>query len=616
MKKALLTIMTLVTIALVFVSCNPITTPIVGYLKFLVVAYNAGPELGGAFVTATDGASGELLGFGTTNADGEVQIGITRIPDFIDVEVLKEGTARSLLQGLKAQEALDGFVPLIAKPAKLDGNPESQVMPDVQLTFFDLLGNPLDPTQPIIADFVVHVQVNSENHMSGIYEPLLGRVAGAGLITTDRDYFANVTEADFIVPIAGFAGDTPLHAVIYDYNDNRVQKVVYLDILPPVVAPIDPMYEVMPFTQFSNWFFVDTLTLENMWSYTRRNGIAFNGLDDEIVSVPKREARSEGMQALAQQRMDSMQSVRVAPENGNLWTHLYWTDWSSAAWYAESYPGDFPVPLAELGPQPDGYNVYRSVGGAGYQKIGFVSEAYLAYISDAIAYYIAMGYPITRIMNMFPCYKDSSAFLTPGISVAYKVAAVYGSVEGPQVSLGSVTPLDSFNINLEAPADEERGVSRNPNFQWSPTKALTSGEGVVNYHYSLFIYDWIQADNGLFIPGTYVGEDTVAMFDFVSPTAGAISADFTGNAQDPVWGTDWFMYMPYTDSIAAYPFPNLEPGKTYGWGINIAYGLVKDNDSRSYSISADYKYRDAGFYIDPVGVLEPDLHADFTTATN
>ncbi|HPE70205.1 MAG TPA: hypothetical protein PLF96_12860, partial [Thermotogota bacterium] len=100
MKKALLTIMTLVTIALVFVSCNPITTPIVGYLKFLVVAYNAGPELGGAFVTATDGASGELLGFGTTNADGEVQIGITRIPDFIDVEVLKEGTARSLLQGL------------------------------------------------------------------------------------------------------------------------------------------------------------------------------------------------------------------------------------------------------------------------------------------------------------------------------------------------------------------------------------------------------------------------------------------------------------------------------------------------------------------------------------
>jgi len=76
------------------------------------------------------------------------------------------------------------------------------------------------------------------------------------------------------------------------------------------------------------------------------------------------------------------------------------------------------------------------------------------------------------------------------------------------------------------------------------------------------------------------------------------------------------MYMPYTDTLAAYPFPTLEPGKTYGWGINIAYGLVKDADSRSYSISADYKYRDAGFYIDPVGVLEPDLHADFTTATN
>jgi hypothetical protein len=94
--------------------------------------------------------------------------------------------------------------------------------------------------------------------------------------------------------------------------------------------------------------------------------------------------------------------------------------------------------------------------------------------------------------------------------------------------------------------------------------------------------------------------------------AHSFSLAFTGSNQNDQ-GLNWSWYNPYSNEMSPYTNTCLQAYKTYGWGINIAYALVKDTDSRAYSIAADFKYRDTGWYIDPANCMEPDLHADFTT---
>ena len=235
-----------------------------------------------------------------------------------------------------------------------------------------------------------------------------------------------------------------------------------------------------------------------------------------------------------------------------------------------------------------------------------MTEAFVAVLTNTILYYVGQGYNENQIMNLFPFYKDPSMFLEPGVEMHYQVTSVYGTLESDPTYLGSVVPLDSFNIELETPVPEAVNVSQNPTFKWKPTKALSSSEGDVVFNYGLFIYDWIQADNGLIVP-TYQG----GMIEFSDNSAESIEVAFSGkNLND--WGLNWSWYNPYSGAVEPYTANSLEPNKTYGWGINIAYALVKDADSRAYSISADFKYRDTGWYYDPV-MMEPDLHADFTT---
>src|SRR6056297_956727 len=211
-------------------------------------------------------------------------------------------------------------------------------------------------------------------------------------------------------------------------------------------------------------------------------------------------------------------------------------------------------------------------------------------------------------MNLFQSYKDPSLFLHPGVEMHYQIPSVYVTLESTPTDLGSVVPLDSFNVALESPAPEAVNVSQTPNFRWRATNALESSEGPVVYNYRMFIYDWIQSDNGLITPVGPNGN----FFDFQTDSAGPIIVGFTGDEVNPDWNCIWNWYNPYSNAFLDYTADKLEPNKTYNWGINIAYALVKDADSRAYSIAADFKYRDTGWYYDPL-MMEPDLHADFTT---
>ena len=70
-----------------------------------------------------------------------------------------------------------------------------------------------------------------------------------------------------------------------------------------------------------------------------------------------------------------------------------------------------------------------------------------------------------------------------------------GTEESELVALGSVVPLDSFNVNLKSPADRATNVSRQPTFVWEPTKELTSPESDVEYYYTMWIYDLVHSEN-------------------------------------------------------------------------------------------------------------------------
>jgi len=609
MKRKLLFSALFFVLVIFLVSCASTNPDVSKTLFFLVANWNAGPAVEGASVSVYESGTENLIGSGLTNEFGAVEVRVIQFPERIDVKVSKQGLARSLIHGLKATAAQEIPFAIVIKPALLNSDPNTQTDPIVKLSLFEIAGpsssreaTPVAFTDPITGPFRAKVLVTANNHVSAIYEPLLGRIAGAGLVTTDRGYFGDTDVAQFDISPTGFDGECALYTTVYDHNDNRTLRVDYLQVVGTNPGEV-VMYQPMPFSEFTDWMFMGTYSLENIWSYTRRTAVALNNTPRGIEDIEKK-GKILISKLIKNSPIRSLkEESRFAPAGGNLWSLLYWTDWFTLNIFHSYYPDELPNP----GDRPDGYNLYRSLDGVTYEKFGFITEDFVRNLANTIINYVSPGYNENQIMNEFPFYKDPSIFLHPGVEMYYQITSVYGTLESTPTDLGSVVPLDSFNIELETPVPEAVCVSMNPVFKWKPTKTLESPEGTVIYNYGLFMYDWVQADNGLIIP-----VDNGNMVQFIAETPESIEVAFSGaNIND--LGLNWAWYNPYSDSIDPYNETMLEPNKTYDWGINIAYAIVKDADSRAYSISSDFKYRDTGWYYDPVGYLEPDLHADFTT---
>jgi len=606
MKRILLFLTLILTIMFVLVSCTNALKP-ADVFYFVVTNWNAGPGVENARVNVFEAGTNNLLGSGLTNAFGAIQVGVIRLPEKIDVEVTKQGHARSLVQGLKPEAVNDIPFGILLMTAQLNSDPTTETDPVVEVSLFEIgaVGStsrdatPINMDDPITGPVTAKVEVTADNHVNSIYEPLIDRIAGAGLVTTDRAYVGDATEAEFDISPTGHDGEVALYTTVYDKNNNRVLKVDYLTI-----EGTDPeevtMYQPMTFADFSSWMFMDTYALENIWTYTRRSGVS---LFNEPRGISEIEQTGKTLQSrqIENELIRSLDSGnRMAPEGGNLWSHLYLADWTTVNAYYNAYPGELPNP----GDEPDGYNLYWSLDGEHYEKFGFVTEEFVSWLAGTILNYVSGGYNVNQVMNLFPSYKDPSVFLHPGVEMHYQITSVYGTLESTPTDLGSVVPLDSFNIELENPVHDSVNVSQNPTFKWKPTNLLTSTEGDVVYNYGLFVYDWTQSENGVIVP-TDEGELEI----FQNGSGESIEVAFSGNQSNDL-GLNWSWVF---SGMQPYTGISLEPNKTYGWGINIAYALVKDADSRAYSISADFKYRDTGWYYDPANCMEPDLHADFTT---
>lgn len=237
--------------------------------------------------------------------------------------------------------------------------------------------------------------------------------------------------------------------------------------------------------------------------------------------------------------------TKAAPEGGHLWIEAWWVPWA----------------MVEVGDRPDGYNIYRSFDGINYSMAGFVTENWAA---------------------ANPFLRDKSALLETGKTTWYRVTSVYGTDESTPTDLGYITPLGEFNVELIAPQDNLMEVSRTPTFTWRPTRSLTSPDGTVTYTYSVGIYDLVQSGTRIYpLDGPYI-----KLWEI--DTNSEVSVSFASE--------EW-----------TYAYEKLQPGKTYNWGLTVAFASVMTETTSAYSIAVDKLGA-----IDPFG-LNPDIENEFTT---
>jgi len=536
-------------------------------LEIYVSKYNSGPIVQNAKIQLLDGNTviEEVL----TNANGYADINYPLMPKYVDIKISKDGHALTKIIDVKPEYFIGNkIIETQLREASIRTSDEydgDYVLNDVSINYYKNDDSPVDITLPATEDFysVIEIKQNTE-HQYIAYGSNWDRIPGSSTMTSDRmgSFSQEATKMTSIITLDGLEnGMHDLNTVIFDHNDNLVQKIDYFNVQRAVVtAPANP-YKVMKANEFEP-------TYDNLTSWTKRRGVGY--YNNPVIG------KSGNPKDLDSHTSDS-----------NLYIELYWVDWDTYSVLID--PNEYS--------KPEGYNIYRSFNGENFEKIAMVR-------SDYVKYRVAQASPMAN-------YIDKSPELTPEEEVWYKVSPVYNNYEGEKVLLGSVVPMKEFNVELKSPEHNSSNVSVNPTFTWGPDKALTSDSTVV-YEYQIFVYDWNQSDNGLMIPFDTVNIDTNSQIGKFFTTEGKkdVSVQFTGNNGDIIWNT----FNPYSLDSFLYPEGNLEHGKSYNWGVNVAYAYSFDEDSSSYSLSADFRYRDAGWWFEAYGI-EPDLHADFTTET-
>jgi hypothetical protein len=136
--------------------------------------------------------------------------------------------------------------------------------------------------------------------------------------------------------------------------------------------------------------------------------------------------------------------IQAAPAGASLFVYVMWAPVTGAA----------------------GYRVYRSFSPGG----PFTLLADAGPGISAACGGLARG-PLSALTR---CHRDSSPELAAGRTVYYRVSAYTPAGESAHSSTVSTTPLDRFNLNLTAPADETTAIApgSTPTFFWAPVATV------------------------------------------------------------------------------------------------------------------------------------------------
>ena len=285
-------------------------------LSGYVVAYNAGPGVGGATIEVYEHGTATLVATASTASDGSYSLILPW--GSYDLVVQTPGYAGSRVENVR-----------VASSTKLN---------IVQRKAF----NPSWPTDP--PEVVVRGPTDGAQYDGRLgYVPYeievtpapglatdliyaaLGKTPGAGFLTGFRHIFlqTDATGPQFLDPLDfGAYGPTTFQAVVYDSNGNRTQVFRYIEV--SAYLPGGTISDLQP------------------PQITRHLAVTL-GKAIEFFSV----------------------TPQAAPEGSNLWVELAWqpqTDFSS-------FPNDAPT----------GYHVERSFDGSNWERIASVPDTVTSY---------------------------------------------------------------------------------------------------------------------------------------------------------------------------------------------------------------------------------------------
>ncbi|MGC8902639.1 MAG: Ig-like domain-containing protein [Fervidobacterium sp.] len=428
-----------------------------------VTDYKSGPATQGATVSIL--RNGDVVAFATTDENGKASFSdlLLTSTDF-DVLITKDGYAKTYIEGLRLKDGQTLEFETQMRVATI-GNTASNKPFEIDFEILDQNGNPLNDNTVYTDKIMVTGMATSTEYTFNLWYVKVGGVPGTGTFTNPRviGYSGEIYAAP---SVAEFEGMTPVYIDMYDQNDNRYEKIVYIYVSRTPATAITP-YIVQKYTNA-------VPTGYNIVSVARRAPIEYYGKKD-----PK----------------------PTAAENGtNLYVRIYWRPWYSTSGTTK----------------PKAYKIYRSFDGVLFEPVAIVPNTVYTFTdysaklepNKKVWYAVSSVYdgyeaPYTIIGNVIPL---------PMFSVT-DVSPINGSVDVPRdpeftwrfngpttTSEGNVTYL--YDIWLYDEVVNDYGY-------YSISKAL-------NGSYSIF---------GL-IPASDGGTVNIKFSDYTNPTSPYRWVDF------------------------------------------------------------------------------------------
>ncbi|ANE42117.1 hypothetical protein JM64_09470 [Fervidobacterium ngatamarikiense] len=545
-----------------------------GTLVVNIAQYTSGPVVEGAKVEVKD-SNGNLRGVGYSDSKGiaTVLFRSDAEKEFLNVLISKDGYARTSILGMKCLRDQKTEITTTLRKATA-AQTTMEVPIEVDVKFYDSKnGNPVDVATDVtlssIYIVVTATPVEFDGGINIIYAKANG-IPGASYFSAPRLYAAASNVLEGSLSLAEFEGEIPIVVDVYDHNDNKVEKIFWINVKRTPQTGITP-YIVQRNTAYYT-------TQYDIYAYTRRQAVKY-------YSMPKIPENIKGVDANG----NTFEPAGAPNDDSNLWIEVRWRRWYSASGTT----------------QPKAYRVYRSFDGENWSAIATLPESY---------YY----------------YRDSSPLLEVGKKTWYAVSSVYDGYEATLTVIGYVTPLPLLNIEVETPKNGSTNVSRDTIFKWkfagveaykptdeeSPTTSL-------KYVYSLWIYDWIQNDITYYGLGFINPSNNNAYYYRLLTDTEEVEVKFSdyfkGNVEDPVYGPYWIDF----GLADAYPYDKLQANKTFSWTLRHAWaqkiynGLsLNDPDKKFKSVAYSIHADDTGVLLGSSLSIKPSVYYTFTTGIN
>ena len=385
-----------------------------------------------------------------------------RVPEGIRIlEFRQEGYATSRVEGLRVRAG------------------ETTFYDTVQLEYLD----PYLPTEPPELNTSVHngdrfMGEGDEDTFSFVIDgevaapDLNGFVFAAASLGQSRgasDYLSEFVpgapvdfdgdETNVTLSAEGFAGETTLHVVAYDLNQNRTENIRYVE----VVSGANNLAEIELDAQ--------AITFNDVGSFNSLGVTSQNAAQSFSTAELMQAVRSNDAAALGRMAQSFTQfTPHLAPDalgaQDTLDEYLIWVDLF--------FDYDFAAG-AEL---PTAFQIYRKLEGErDFRLIGQVSPRQADLGGED---------PASTTFG----YRDATPALQPGLGATYRVVATRGAHSAASEP-AQVTPLDPFFVDANTPRNGATGVALLPDYDMT-----FRGRSDLVY-YSALVLDRVHASDNV-----------------------------------------------------------------------------------------------------------------------